>query len=98
MLLAVDRVFVNGGMKRLLKGAYGAGDFQRLFTRVHLQYLKAFCLEPALDGLHILVAGPELLTKLLRRQPFMETCCAGSVHVAQQLLQGGFLLRTSLEN
>src|SRR5580658_8477321 len=98
MLLAVDRVFVNGGMKSLLQGAYGAGDFQRLFTRIHLEYLEAFCLEPALDGLHILVAGPELLTKLFWRQPFVEVCRARGVHIAEQLLQGGFLLRAALEN
>ena len=61
-------------MKCLLQSAYGAGDLQRLLARIHLQYLEALGLEPVLDGLHILVAGPELLSELFGRQPFVKIC------------------------
>src|ERR1700722_15671853 len=97
MLPAVDRIFVNGGMKGLLQSAYAAGDFERLLAWVHFQDLETLGLQPALNGLHVLVAGPELLTKLFRRQPFVEACRARGVYVPQQLLQGGFLLRTALQ-
>ena len=57
---------------------------------IHLQHLEALGLEPVLDGLHILVAGPELLSKLVGRQPFVKICacpgCACRAAVAAGLL------------
>src|ERR1700684_617543 len=98
MLAAVDHVFVKRGMESLLQSAHGAGNLQRLLAGVHLQYLEALGLEPALDRLHILITGSELLSELAGSEPFMKIRRAWRVQIMQQLLQGGFLLGTALQN
>ncbi len=97
MLLAVDLILVNRGMECLLQSAYGAGNLQRLLARIYLEYLEALGLEPVLDGLHILVTGSELLSKLFGGQPFVKIRGARGMHVMQQLLQAGLLLRAALQ-
>src|SRR3954469_13329296 len=70
VLLAIDDVLVNGGMKRFLHLARRPGKLQHRssFGSTHL---KAVGLQPSCNGLHVSIAWAESLPKFLRGHPLV---------------------------
>ena len=97
MLLSVDDVLVNRGVKGFLHLAGGAGKFQHraALRRAHLEAVR---LQPGSDGLDIAVSRSELLAEFGRASTICDSwarlCPAGRRAASER----GFLLRAALQH
>lgn len=91
MGLAADLITVDRGMESFAKLTGVAAELEGLLAGIDLFDGKAMRLEPGLDGGNVLVRRPELLAKLLRREPLVVTRTARSMQILDKLMQGLFL-------
>ena len=96
MGFAIHLILMDLRVKRPAHLRHVAAELDGLLTRIHLGHAKSVPRQPGLNGRDILVRRPELLAKLIRRQPFVIAGRSRRVQIADELVQRRFLAVAAL--